>query len=282
MHRPDHRRFRASLVALCCGTLATPRLGAQADRPPMWMEASLWAGVTSLEQTPGAIGRTSAVQSGIRGAELSVWPVPSLRLFARYDNTFSLDNLALIRAGRSVPLYRAGVQRDWNHASTTVADVGRRTLPGSITQGMLTVEQVVFLPGTVALKAGGWVGPRSDARTEWLGFGALSVPIAPRVRIEPTYFHARSGLADERQWRALLAGEARLSSRLSLGGGAAMGHNTSITPRLTGDTRAAFARLALSLTRRQRVQLVLNRESAPGANTQVTLAAGFSVGVPRR
>lgn len=270
---------RATLLVIACCT--TTSLAAQSGPARPILEANLWGGYTTFADTPGSLASAGAAQTGLRSAEVSLWPSRSLRLFARYDNTLSLDNLALIRAGRSIPLYRGGAQLDWGGHFTTVLDAGHRTLPGSISQTMLSAEQVLFLPAGLAIKAGGWIGPRSDARTEWLGHGAVSLPVGPRLRLEPTIFVARSGIAGESQWRGLLAGEARLTSRITAGGGAALGRNTSVDPALTGDSQSAFARLSLAITRMQQIHLLVNREAAPGANTLTTFAAGLSLGVPR-
>jgi hypothetical protein len=277
--RPVTRAILRSVVLSIA--LGASTLSAQSGNPRPILEASLWGGYTSFASTPGALSSGGAAQTGLRSAEVSLWPSRRLRVFGRYDNTLSLDNLALIRAGRSVPLYRGGAQFDWGRRFTTIVDAGHRTLPGQITQNMLNAEQVIFLPRNLVAKAGGWIGPRSDSRTEWLGHVALSLPVGARLRLEPTLFIANSGIAGEGQWRGLLNAEAQLAPRLSLGGGAALGRNTGIDPRLTGQARSAYARLSLALTSMQKVHLLLNRESAPGANTITTLAAGLSLGVPR-
>ncbi len=272
-----HRILRTAAVVMA--SAATTTLSAQSVAPRPIVEGTIWGGYTQFADTPGT--SDGAAQLGLRSAELSLWPMHDVRLFAHYDNTLSLDNFALIRAGRSVPLYRVGAQFDWAHRFTTVIDAGRRTLPGDITQTMLSAEQVVFLPWSVALKAGGWVGPRSDARTEWLGHAAISVPVLPRVRVEPTLFIAKGASTGDRQWRGLLAAEARLTSRLELGIGAARGHNTSVTPKYNGTAQSGYARLTLALSSLQRVNILVNRESAPGAKTLLTVAGGLSLRVPR-
>jgi hypothetical protein len=269
----------APLLAAC---LAASAVVAQSNAPlrPM-LEASVWGGYTAFTGASSAStgGRTS--DGGLRSIEVAAWPSAAFRLFARYENSLSLDNLALIRANRRVPTYRGGALINWGGRFTTVVDVGRRTLPAHVSQTMLGAEQVLYLPNGTALKAGGWVGPRNDQRTEWLAHAGVNLAAGSRVRLEPTVFFARSGIGSEQQWRALLAGEARLSDRVTLGAGVAAGRNRSIDPRLTGTSSDAYLRCSASLGGLQAVHVLLRHESAPGASDLTTIAAGISLGVPR-
>lgn len=270
--------FARTTAALTCAALASSPLLAQ-TRP--MIEANVWGGYTTFADAAGAPASTRAGEGGLRSAEVALWPTTALRVFARYDNTLSLDNLALIRAGRRLPLYRGGAQLDWAGRFTTVAHVPHRTLPGGIDQTMYGGEQVLFIPGGTALKAGGWVGPRSDNVTEWLAHAGVNVAAGRHLRLEPTLFIARSGIAGEQQWRALLAGETRLGSRLTLGGGVAGGRNTSIDTRFNGTSASQFVRLSARVGQLQSMHLLFNHETAPGANALTTIAAGVSLGVPR-
>ncbi len=270
------------LTHLACACVAASAALAQTTAPPRpVLEASLWGGYTAFSGEPraGTGGRTG--EGGIRSAEVAAWPARGVRLFARYENTLSLDNLALIRANRRVPTYRGGALLDWGGRFTTVVDAGRRTLPGQVGQTLLGAVQVLYLANGTALKAGGWIGPRDDHRTEWLAHAGVNLRAGSRLRLEPTLFFARSGIAGERQWRALLAGEGRLDSRFTLGGGIAAGRNHSLDPRLTGTSGDAYLRVTASLGGLQAVHLLLRHETAPGASDLTTVAAGLSLGVPR-
>ena len=275
--------FSRASASIALAFLATTHALAQnAVARGALFEANVWGGYTAFAGNDGVGASNRNGEGGLRSVELALWPTQKLRVFGRYDNTLSLDNLAMIRAGRRVPLYRAGAQVDWAGRFTTVGHISHRTLPGSIAQTMLGGEQVVFLPGGTALKAGGWVGPRSDNVTEWLTHAGVNIAAGTRARIEPTLFYGRSGIANEHQWRALLAGETRLSSRVTLGGGAAGGQNTSIDPRLTGTASTQFVRLSTIVARGQALHLLVNHETAPGARSLTTMAAGVSLGVPRQ
>lgn len=267
------------LTAAFTARTATAQSGS-AQRP--MIEAHVWGGYTAFGGRSAATADSTSGEIGLRSAELAFWPTAAVRVFARYDNTLSLDNLALLQAGRRIPTWHGGAQLDWNARFTTVLDAGHRTLPGGISQTMIGGEQVVFVNHGAVVKAGGWVGPRSDQRTEWLAHAAINVPVGARTRVEPTLFFARSGVANDHQWRALLAGETRLTSRVLLGGGVAAGRNTSIDSRFTGAANSAYARITATVSGQQRVHLLLNRESAAGANSLTTIAAGFSLQVPRR
>jgi hypothetical protein len=276
-------RLARATTSITVALLAAAEVGAQSVvRHGPLLEAHIWGGYTTFAGADGLGATSRSVEGGLRSLELAIRPTHSLRVFGRYDNTLSLDNLALIRAGRRIPLYRAGAQVDWAGRFTTITHVSHRTLPGRIQQTMLGGEQVVFLPGGIAAKAGGWVGPRSDNLTEWLAHAGVNFAAGRSVRLEPTLFYTRSGIANEHQWRALLVGETRLGSRLTLGGGAARGQNTSIDTRLSGTASTEFVRLSASVAHAQTLHLLINHESAPGTQRLTTIAAGMSIGVPRR
>ena len=272
------RWFRAAPRAAFAVTLAVlpvPTLGAQSSKP--LVEAALWGSYSTF---PGAPGSDDA-GAGLRTVELALWPSAQLRLFGRYDNSLSLDNLTLLRAGRRVPLWTGGALFNWGGRFTTVLHAGRRTLPGRIGQTLFGMEQVLYLDGGSALKAGGEAAPREDGRTEWMVHGGISIPAGPRFRLEPTLFYARSGLPGESQWRGLLAGTLGVGRSAELAAGVAGGHNRSFDGAFTGAVWDSYARLSLALGGLNRLHLLARHERASGASNLTSIAAGLSLAVPR-
>jgi hypothetical protein len=262
-------------LAASFAVLLAPGLGAQSRKP--LVEAALWGSYSTF---PGAPGSDDA-GAGLRTVELALWPSAQIRLFGRYDNSLSLDNLTLLRAGRRVPLWTGGALFNWGGRFTTVLHAGRRTLPGRIGQTLLGMEQVLYLDGGSALKAGAEAAPREDDRTEWTVHGGISLPAGSHLRLEPTLFYARSGVPGESQWRGLLAGTLGLGRSAELAAGVAGGHNRSFDGAFTGAVWDSYARISLALGGLKRLHLLARHERATGADNLTTVAAGLSLAVPR-
>ncbi|MGE0352898.1 MAG: hypothetical protein AB7I33_05345 [Gemmatimonadales bacterium] len=273
-----HRRRVSTRAAVVLIAAALPA-AAQAQSRPLF-EASVW-GVHSrfADASPSGTGGKDA-GTGVRTVELAMWPTANLRLFGRYDNSLSLDNLTLLRTDRRVPTWSGGLLFNWGGRFTTVFEGGRRDLPGGIGQTLLSAEQLVYLPGGAALKAGGQAAPREDNRTEWQLHGGVNLPVATRFRLEPVVFYAQSGLAGESQWRALVAGEFQAGGA-SLGAGLAGGHNRSADGAFTGAVWDAYGRLSLAIGGLNRAHVMVRHERVEGASPLTSIGLGLSVVVPR-
>ncbi|MBK6781446.1 MAG: hypothetical protein IPG75_18205 [Gemmatimonadetes bacterium] len=271
--------WRALLAAVL--SLATQPLLAQGAPSRPFLELSAWGVYSRFSNPPRATASDKADGVGMRSVELAVWPAASLRLFGRYDNSLSLDNLSLLRAGRRVPTWSGGALLDWGGRFTTVVQVGRRTLPGRVGQTLLGLEQVAYTAGGTAWKAGVEVGPRADDRIEWVGHAGVNLPVTGRLRVEPVVFYARSGLGAEAQWRALLAGELGLGGASALGGGMAVGRISDSPAGLDGTVWDGHARLTVGTGAGSRAHLLLRHERAPGASPLTSVAVGLSFAVRR-
>lgn len=210
-------------------------------RPPV--ELSLWGGYTSFSNAsdiPTTGGGTSGI--GVRFAEAAYWPTPTVRVWLQYENGLSLDNVAFVRAGKTAPsFYLGGFMNYGDGRYTSRLEAGYRKLPGGIDQGMVRGEQVINLQPSGTVKLGGWVGPRSDHHTEWLGYGAFGWQVTPRLRVEPTIFYSRSGVPGESERRLLLYGEYAFENGVKVGTGIAGGIATpaSVPSLLPVDPLAA-------------------------------------------
>jgi hypothetical protein len=267
--------------ALALAVLAAAATPAGAQTPRPFLELHAWGGYSAFSNPPQAPGASRGAGTGLRSIEVALWPSASLRLFGRYDNALSLDNLTLLRAGRRIPTWSGGALANWGGHFTTVVQAGRRTLPARVGQTLLGLEQVAYTPGGTALKAGVEAGPRSDHRTEWVMHAGVSAPVAPRIRVEPVFFYGRSGLAGERQWRALLASEVRLGARSSAGAGLAGGRVSGAPNGLNGGVWDAYARLTMGLGAQSQAHLLLRHERAPGSSPLTSVALGLTFLVSR-
>lgn len=278
MFRISASRARDALVAAALVALAAPA-AAQSPRP--FVELHAWGGYSAFANPPQTSAAAKGDGAGLRSLELALWPSASLRLFGRYDNSLSLDNLTLLRAGRRVPTWSGGALMNWGGHFTTVVQAGRRTLPGEIGQTLLGMEQVLYLSGGTALKAGVEAGPRADHRTEWVGHAGFNAPLGGRLRVEPVLFYGRSGLVGEHQWRALLASELALGRGASIGAGVATGRIGGAIAGANGGVWDSYARLTAGLGARSQAHLLVRHERAPGSSPLTSVALGLSLVVSR-
>jgi hypothetical protein len=269
--------WRALLAVLW---LAGPQ-SAAAQAPRRFLELHAWGGYSAFANPPQSPASAKADGLGLRSLEVALWPSASLRLFGRFDNSLSLDNLTLLRAGRRVPTWSGGGLVNWGGHFTTVLRAGRRTLPGGVGQTLLGMEQVAYTSGGSALKAGAEVDPRADHRTEWVAHAGINAPAGDRLRIEPVLFYARSGIGGERQWRALLASEWRLGRRSSIGAGVAGGQISESPAGFNGTVWDGYARVTTAVAAESQAHLLLRHERAPGASPLTSVSLGLSLVLSR-
>jgi hypothetical protein len=254
---------------------------AQAPAERLRLELHAWGGYSAFSDPPRSPATAKDDGAGLRSLEVALWPSASLRLFGRFDNSLSLDNLSLLRAGQRVPTWSGGGLADWGGRFTTVIRAGRRTLPGRIGQTLVGLEQVAYTTGGSALKAGAEVSPRADHRTEWVAHAGINAPVGARLRVEPVVFYGRSGIARETQWRGLLASELRLGQRSSFGAGVAGGRITGGPAGFDGTVWDSYARLTLAAGERTRAHLLVRHERVPGVSPLTSVALGLSLYLSR-
>lgn len=271
-----------AVVALvcCCGEEATAQttpapsdaLAAEAAEPAR-LETSVWWGPTSVADRE----ERHTGDPGLRFVEVAVWATPRARVWAQFDNGLSFDNIGLRRDGRVVAAYYGGGFVGYGRHVTRV-EVGFRALPEDVGQRLLRGEQVLMVRPGYALKAGGWLGLRTDGRTESVGHLGVGLPAGGRLRVEPTFFWGSSGLKTEREWRMLLAADYRLARQWHLAGGVAGGGarvRQDPRPRTIGD---AYGSIARALRGVHRLSLAARAESV-GDTTVMSVALGLTVGL---
>lgn len=247
--------------------------GAGSPAAALPWEMSIWGGHSEIECTTRCESFQRLSRTGLRSLELAVWPVKEVRLSARYDET-------LYNNDEPIPAYWVGALVEHGGRYLTNVNIGYRELPGGIRQPMVQAEQVVFLPGAVNLgKAGGWVGARSDGRTEWLGYGGLGVRVTERIKFEPTLFHSRSGVPHEKDTRLLLFTEYAKPGAWTLGVGAALGQASIVrTGQIENEPVWDSFLLASTRIQGQALRLLLRHGQTRNLSRVTTLAIGLTVG----
>ncbi len=145
-------------------------------------------GVIELSTLAGVSGSGGQSKFGLRQVQLGYQINPENLLFARYDNSLSLDNFFLIKNNFNVNTIGAGVYSKWHKYFGSKVEYARRNLPEGITQNLWQTEQVVFLPKNYVLKLGGSFMSSKQVAAEWMSMTSLSVPVTEKVKIEPHYY----------------------------------------------------------------------------------------------
>jgi Flp pilus assembly protein TadD len=238
------------------------------------VEVTVWGGNTQFQ-------KNGTSDTGIRFAEVAILPTRNTRAWFQSDNGLSLDNLALVQANQEVHTYYVGGLLNWRQHYTTRLEAGWRELPGKISQRIVRGEQVFSLSRSHALRAGAWVGPREDGRTEWVANVGVIAPVREPFRLESTFFYSRSGLASERQWRLLLAGEYSLPKGWRMGGGLAGGKATTLAGG-RNNLWDGFLSASAPLGQFGRARVLFRRETPGGGNAITVFAVGYSLYLPGR
>jgi tetratricopeptide (TPR) repeat protein len=215
-------------------------------------------------------------ETGLRFAEVAFRPGEATRAWLQYDDSLSLDNQGLAQAGRRVPAFWAGGLHRYGEVHTTRLEAGYRRLDGPVDQGMVRGEQVLELDGARFLKAGGWVGPRSDQRLELVGWLGSSLPLTAWLRLEPSIFYGKGAAAGEHDLRALLAAQVEAPRGLALSGGVGTGHAFRAAPASDGTPVGAFLSASLPVSRAFRAQALASREWPASGPAATVLALGFT------
>lgn len=230
-------------------------------------ELATWFGRSALSNGPS--------DTGLRLAEVAVWPNEQLRLFARYDDGLSRDNAALVNSGANAALTSAGGYMRWAQRLGTLVEYGRRKLPDGVRQNIYRIEQSFFLDGGYQAKVGGWRGPRNDDRTESLVYAGVGIPLTDYWRLEPTVFYSRSGVAGESERRLLLATVYDFRNGWEIGAGAAGGRT-----HLAGNnhnTREGFLRVSNRIQPWLQLHLLARRELGSDGDSITVTSIGATV-----
>jgi tetratricopeptide (TPR) repeat protein len=248
--------------------LETARSGKPILELTGWGGVTWFSSVTPIDNNP---------QLGIRFLEIGMNAVQNMRIWFQYDNGLAMDNLVLAREDRNFPAYYVGGYYNYGRLYTTRLEAGWRDLPGQIQQRLFRGEQVVMLPKGYIAKAGGFVGPRDDERTEWIAYGALGIPARENFKIEPTFFYSMSGIRFEHQWRMLVSGEYFFPSGVIAGGGLAAGRE--IVSDGSSWIFDSFFRVSVPLNGLNHLHALVRHESTGPVESITILSIGYSLGI---
>jgi len=238
---------------------------------PLKLEFGVWVGHTS-----------NGGGTGLRTAEIAVWPKKDLRLWVRYDNALSLDNPALVREGKKIPTVFLGTLSNWGKQYTTRLELGRRNLVGDINQNLILGEQVVYLPRTHTVKIGGLLARREDSRTDWNIYAGFGLPLHSQLRTEPTIYYTKTGGLDENEWRFLLPLEYRYPGGWQVGVHLALGNLKSEIPQASGDLWAISTLLSIPISSTRQGYLLVKHEEPPNNESFTIISLGLTFALERK
>jgi hypothetical protein len=266
------------VLALAAVWLAGGAAGQEAGSP--WRpvpELSVWVGYSALREGGDAAG-SSESRAGLRHVELAVRPTEASRVWARYDNGLTLDNVGLARSGRAAPAFHGGGLLAWGGRFITVAEAGWRNHPVDGGQPVVRGEQVVFLPHALLVKAGGWTGLRDGEGNEWVvHVGAGWLP-APGFLVEPVVFLAGDERSGDRERRLSLLARQQWAGGWELGGGVAGGRvDRTIGGR--ADLWEAYLLGHAPVVAGQRVHGLVRHGAMDGGDRTTVLAVGVTLGL---
>lgn len=168
-------------------------LRAAIHHAPAWIEVESWGGLSTIAKNQ---------KWGLRAMRIALNPHSSWSVWARYDNSLSLDGSSTLQVSSPIPaLFAGGIVRPNQQLSTRV-EVGMRDLPQSELGWILLGEQAVWVQEGIAIKLGGLYDVGDASRVaEHLLYGGLAARIGKRFWIEPMYFHTlKAGRAAEQRF----------------------------------------------------------------------------------
>ena len=213
---------------------------------------------------------------GLRSLQASGRINTSLRLFARYDNSLSLDLASLVRRNQAAQAFTAGGVLNWNRRTTTRLDYGVRLLPDAVRQQVLSGEQVLFLPNNMALKAGGFLGLSKQLDNEWLTYVGIRAPIGKWYAIEPYYFYARVERRPSPESRIMLNNQFRFPGGYELNLGVLYGKTAVRAESGSNNVHGAYCAAVLPFNRYVWGLASLRWEKGP-FNSLTAVSAGIKL-----
>ena len=223
-------------------------------------------------------GSTSNADSGLRLVEMGWWAGRDTRLSARYDDSLSLDNPAIVRRGESARTYLAGVHHAVNDKLAVLLEAGVRQLPDG-DQNLYRAEVVLNnLPGKVTL--GAQIGDHELGYADRLYQIGIGIPFAERWQVESNNYFSTVGADKDDEWRSVLNLLYAADSGWDAMVGAGVGEVDRGGLQNPESVRVAHAMLSMPVFGYHRLHLVLRNEDLPGNSVNVAML-GFTFRLPR-
>ncbi len=233
---------------------------------------------------------------GPRMAQAVVWPVPSFRLWFRFDNFLSIDNPAFVRGGDDVEGFYGGAGLEWGEASryATSLEVGRRNWPPepTTTQTTWQLEQSAKFRGgrgNVIATVGGYFGHFFD-QDDWMAWAKVGVPASRSLLIEPQIYYGNTastniretGRAQEKEGRFVLWAKYGSAGGLQVEPGFGVGSVSSdLSDEFSGTLVEGLLLARAPVARAGHLELFFRYQSVPGTDPFATVALGFDLTLPR-
>lgn len=244
------------------------------------------SGIASIKQQKKTfdivawLGDTSdGGDTGIREIILGYSLKNDLRVWARYDNSLSLDNPALVRSGADAETYYFGAQNKLTKNWLGNLEVGSRNLPNKAGQKIYKVEAINIKQNRHVFKLGGQLSPHSDNYTDKLIYSAYGFPVNNRWRLEPSVYLSSSGAIDDREIRAVVFGEYQDPGRWSFGVGAGVGRISSDNAAAEGSVVSKNILFSYPISQKNKLNLSARHENSP-SNSYTTMLVGIAIQLP--
>jgi|SaaInlStandDraft_4_1057021.scaffolds.fasta_scaffold01170_2 tetratricopeptide (TPR) repeat protein len=217
--------------------------------------------------------------SGLREVIVGYWIKDDLRIWARYDNSLSLDNPALVRSGEKAETYYLGVlshiHQDWQ----ANLEIGNRDLPNDADQQIYKLEGIKINKQQQVFKLGVQLSPHSENYTDKLIYSAYGFPVSDKWRLEPSLYLSSSGTIDDKEWRAALFGEYALPDRWSVGVSAGVGRISSDIAASEGSVFTSNVLFSYPISQKNRLNLSVRYEDSPSFS-YTTMLIGIAIQLP--
>lgn len=253
---------------------------ASLPRLPPWLQLDIWGG-TAVET-----GETT----GTIMVEASVWPLPSLRVWGRYDNALGLHNPLFVRRTPDLESYFGGVGLAWGQDRRLITsfEAGRRNQAGDVFEYVYHGEQAVMLSqdrGQIAF--GGYLGRWFD-RDDWVGYGRVDVRASDHFALRPAVYFGETVTVlggqriAESEVRGYLGIAYRPVGPLEIQPVFGYGSVESESDDMSGSLIEGQFRLSADLGASSRFRIFVRHQRPPGGGESfTTLAAGLVLGIDR-
>ncbi|MCB0546790.1 MAG: tetratricopeptide repeat protein [Phaeodactylibacter sp.] len=175
------------------------------------LELDIWGGYSKVEEDN---------RTGLRLLQALYRINSRYSVFAKFDNTLSLDNLDFVNRNSNASSLWGGALAGWNDRLATRLEYGMRFFPDRENQQQARLEQVFYIHNGFSARLGGWLAFSSDFPTEWYGYAGLYIPVTSFLALEPSYYYGQDGFNSVNQQRAVLAAKLLLPQgpEFTLGG----------------------------------------------------------------
>lgn len=228
------------------------------------LDLTIWVGDTS-----------DGGDTGLREIIVGYWLNDDVRVWARLDNSLSLDNPALVRSGSNAETYYLGVMGPVENTWQGNIEIGFRDLPNNAEQKIFKAEAINIIDSNV-FKLGAQLSPHSENYTDKLIYSAYGFPVSDKWRLEPSLFLSSSGAIDDREWRFVLFGEYLAPELWSIGASAGVGDISSDISSAEGSVFSANVLFSYPLSQKNRLNLSIRYEDSPSTSF-TTMLVGIAI-----